>query len=190
MKKIALSILFAGVVASGSAQIAVYNFSARVQGINAGSELKTSESGKMFYDFATTNSITVIVDNSAKRVQTVLSRNQVSAVITGKGQDTFTALVTLPPGTPQAIFLGSPIIGKNAKLRVSSTQTVTFPKILNRHMESVSYNPPDDSGFSQSDEVYTFSQSSTQAANASSQSIDDAAQAMVDALVAKGYESF
>jgi len=189
MKKIALSLAFAAVVASCSAQIAVYTYSARIQGVNPGSELKASESGKMFYNFGATNSITAVINNTAKRVQTVRSVNQVAAIITGKGQDTFTALVSLPPGTQNAVYLGSPIIGKNAKLSIASTQTVTFPKVFNRHMESVSYNPPD-SGFSQSDEVYTFSQASTQTANANGQNINDLAQAMVDALVAKGYESF
>jgi hypothetical protein len=193
MKKIALSIVFVAVAATCSAQTAVYNYSTRIKSINSGNEVKVSESGKMFYDFATTNSITVIVNAAAKRVQTIRSINQAAVVINGQREDTFTALVTvptnaLPPGG--SIFLGSPIFGKNADLKISSTQTVTFPKVFNQHMEDVSYGPPGDSWYTRSDAVYTFSPAATQTANAKAESIDDASQAMVDALVAKGYQSF
>ena len=193
MKKIALSIVFATVAATCSAQIAVYNCSTLMEGIQPGVELKSSDSGKMFYDFATTNSITVMVDTKAKRVQMISSMNQVATTITGKGEDTFTAIISVPTNALPAgsiTYVGTPIFGKNGSLEISSSQTVTFPKILNRHMETVTYNPPDNSGYSRADEVYTFSQADTQTANANGQSIDDAAQAMVDALVAKGYESF
>ena len=191
MKKLTLSAAFAVIVASCSAQIAVYNYSALNKGVLPGNELKTSLSGKMFYDFGTTNSITVIVNASAKRVQLIRSVDQVDVTIAGKGQDTFTALISVPTnGLPSggSVFLQSPIVGKNANLKISKTETVGFPKVFNRHLVTLFYSPPDGSEFTQSDEVYTFSQPLTQTANVNAQSIDDAAQAMVDALVAKGYE--
>lgn len=191
MKKIALSLLIAAVVASCSAQIAVYNYSALVKGVSPGYEPKESDTGKMFYDFGTTNSITVVVHTSSKRVQMVRSMYQAAVTLTGKGQDTFTALTSLPTNSIPSggfMYLSSPVLGKNEALKISSTQTVSFPKVFNRHLESLFYYPPDNSAFTQSDEVYTFSQPSTQTANANAQSIDDAAQAMVDALVAKGYQ--
>jgi len=192
MKKISLSLLFAAVVASSPAQIAVYNYSTRIKSINSGSELSVPESGKMFYDFATTNSISVVVNNGTKRFQTIHSINQAAATIMGEGRDSFTALVVVPTNAVPSgsmIFLGSPIFGKNAALKISSTQTVTFPKVFNQHQETISYGPPSDSWYSKSDSVYTFSPSATQTANAKAQSIDDAAQAMTDGLAAKGYSA-
>lgn len=190
MKKFVLSIVLTAVAVSCSAQIAVYNYSTRIKGINSGNELNVPESGKMFYDFATTNSVTIMVNTAAKRFQVIHSINQAAATITGKGQDTFTALVVVPTNAlpfGTTVFLGSPIFGKNAALKISSTQTVTFPKVFNQHQETVSYSPPSDSSYSQSDAVYTFSQSATQTANANNQSIDAAAQVVIDGLEAKGY---
>jgi hypothetical protein len=191
MKKIWLSFLLLFLVMTCRAQVIIYRYSALNKAIGGGNDLKTSMTGKMFYSWQSTNSVNVIVDDKNKRLWVVQITNQVATTITGKGKETFTALAFVPVIGNQnntIQYIGSPTIGKNESLVIAKNMPVTFPRVFNHHLLTLSLNSSGDSGLTQTDEVYTYLQSATQSANAQSQTIDAAVNAMVEPLEQQGYQ--
>ncbi len=100
VKKICLLVVLGLVSFTSSAQVLIYNYTLKGFGAVAGTEAKVQETGTLFYDWQTTNWITVAVDKKSKSFSVLPTTNGVAITIQGIGE-TFTSFATLstPPGS-------------------------------------------------------------------------------------------
>ncbi len=178
-------------VLKSPAQILVYNCTVRLQSASDDAEPRRTDSGKLFYDWATTNYINVTVDKPSKTFSVLTSTNAIAVTVQGKGQDSFTAFPAIPltpppPGSESFAPANLPGIGKNQTLAIGSTNTVIFPRTFTYETQNVSYGAGV-SAFTVSTTTSTFSATATRSANQQGQSINDAANAMINSLQSAGY---
>lgn len=189
MKRIMVLSLLIFLVLKSPAQILIYNCSVKSTGASLGNEFTFLNSGKLFYDWATTNFIQIMVEKQSKTYSVITSSNAVATTIQGKAGRTFTAFPAI--FQPQSsTFFGPttfPGIGLNSSLTIGSNKTVVFPRTFNYQSQFVSYSGLDNTSFNESTFTCVFSIPATQSANRSGQSINDAANAMINSLESAGY---
>jgi|GEM_PF-6633588 len=192
MKKSMFLVVSALLALSCRADLLIYDYSNLLKSISDGRQETVSQSGKMFFDRQTTNSVNVILDKKNKFFYVLPFTNQFAVTITGKAPASFTALVNMPPGfvLPAGVqYFGAPTIGRNETLKIAKDTTAIFPREFRHQSSNVGFGNLTVNSFVSSTEVYTFSPPLTQAANDQSQSLDDAVAAMVQSLENQGYQS-
>ncbi len=191
VKKMCLLMVIGLVGLRTSAQVLIYNYTLKGFGAVAGNEAKVQETGTLFYDWQTTNWITVAVNKKSKSFSVLPTTNGVAITIQGTGE-TFTSFGTLntPPSSNTVeivVAVGSPGFGKNAPLQITKSNTVIFPQSLSFASSSMMFGSAVSSSITQITQTAAFSKSATQNANKLGQSINDAVNAMVASLQSSGY---
>jgi hypothetical protein len=192
MKRILLLPLLLLFVLKSHAQILIYDCSTRIKSASNDNEIRRTDSGRIFYDWATTNYVNIMIDKPSKSFSVLTSSNAVAVTVQGKGRDTFTAFpaMTLTPILPGSAFIGPaniPGIGLNQTLDIGSSNTVIFPRTFTYQYQNVFYQGSFNTSFTMSTTTSTFSAAATRSANQQGQSINDAATAMVNSLQSAGY---